>query len=209
VPSVTGAVIPEPLFDRDAYRGLLESIYADLAPLDPEGTLRHEWVNARGCIARFDRMALEIRLLDVQECPRADLAIAAGASTVLRALCQREGGPADPLRALDTTRLARILVETTTHAGAAKIDDAAYLEALGVGAAAHTAEEVWRELLARHPPSGPAAAELQPALERILEEGCLARRLLRRLGPDPGREALSSVYRELAGCLRDGEMFHA
>ena len=69
VPSVTGQVIPEPVFTRSGYEALLETIYADLAPLDPAGTLRHEWVNARGCIARFDRMALEIRLLDVQECP--------------------------------------------------------------------------------------------------------------------------------------------
>jgi hypothetical protein len=31
--------------------------------------LRHEWVNARGAIARFDRSAIEIRVLDVAECP--------------------------------------------------------------------------------------------------------------------------------------------
>ena len=45
------------------------AIYRDLAPHDPEGVLRHEWVNARGAIARFDRMAIEIRVLDVQETP--------------------------------------------------------------------------------------------------------------------------------------------
>jgi gamma-glutamyl:cysteine ligase YbdK (ATP-grasp superfamily) len=59
VPSVTGHVIPEPVFTRAAYEGrLLQGIYDDLAPLDPEGVLRHEWVNARGCIARFDREVL-------------------------------------------------------------------------------------------------------------------------------------------------------
>ena len=76
MPSLAGAVVPEPIFTQADYQALLASLYADLAPLDPDGTLHHEWVNARGCIARFDRMALEIRVLDVQECPRADLAIA-------------------------------------------------------------------------------------------------------------------------------------
>ena len=47
----------------------------DIAPLDPDGTLQHEWLNSRGAIARFDRNAIEIRVLDIQECPVADLAI--------------------------------------------------------------------------------------------------------------------------------------
>src|SRR5690606_34786160 len=78
VPSVSGAVVPEPVYSRADYEtGLLGRIYRDLAPLDPAGTLRHEWVNARGAIARFDRSAIEIRLLDTQECPAADIAVAA------------------------------------------------------------------------------------------------------------------------------------
>jgi hypothetical protein len=58
VPSLTGAVVPEAVFTRSGYEALLASLYADLDPLDPDGTLRHEWVNARGAIARFDRMAM-------------------------------------------------------------------------------------------------------------------------------------------------------
>ena len=42
-------------------RDILQRIYSDLEPLDPEGVLRHEWVNARGAIARFDRGTVEIR----------------------------------------------------------------------------------------------------------------------------------------------------
>ena len=41
----------------------------------PPGCLQHEWLNARGAIARFDRNTIEIRVLDIQECPAADLAI--------------------------------------------------------------------------------------------------------------------------------------
>ena len=53
----------------------------------PSGVLRHEWVNARGAIARFDRMAIEIRVLDVQETPLMDVAYAALIVDVLKFLC--------------------------------------------------------------------------------------------------------------------------
>jgi gamma-glutamyl:cysteine ligase YbdK (ATP-grasp superfamily) len=209
VTSVTGAVIPEPVFTRADYEALLETIYADLAPLDPEGTLRHEWVNARGCIARFDRMALEIRLLDVQECPRADLAIAAAVSRVLRALCEADTRDRQRLRGLDTQALARILARTTEKAEGAPIEDRTFLEALGIGAPRQTAGDVWRTLVERHVATDPALAEHAPALEIILDQGSLARRILRRVGAEPSREALFRVYRELADCLRDGSILRA
>jgi gamma-glutamyl:cysteine ligase YbdK (ATP-grasp superfamily) len=209
VASVTGAVIPEPVFSRAEYEALLEAVYADLAPLDPAGTLRHEWVNARGCIARFDRMALEIRLIDVQECPHADLAIAAAVSSTLRALCA--AGPLQQarLRGLETGRLAQLLERTAAEAEAAKIDDRAYLLALGLDGGTRSAGELWRALVDRDGTSHGALAEHASALEVLLEEGCLARRLLRRLGKQPTREALESAYRELADCLREGRLFHA
>jgi carboxylate-amine ligase len=207
VPSVTGQVIPEPVFTRSAYESLLESIYADLAPLDPEGTLRHEWVNARGCIARFDRMALEIRLLDVQECPRADLAIAAAVSSTARALCDPAPAQRARLRSLETGRLAQILARTTAEAESAKLDDRDYLAALGLGGGTQFAGEVWRALVDRHVASEPDAEEHLATLEVVLEEGCLARRILRRVGFRPSRDALASAYREVCDCLRERRLF--
>jgi glutamate---cysteine ligase / carboxylate-amine ligase len=88
VPRVSGAVIPEPVFSRQAYeQEILQPLYRDIAPLDPDGTLQFEWLNARGAIARFDRNTIEIRVLDVQECPRADLAVCRLLTDVLRAMC--------------------------------------------------------------------------------------------------------------------------
>jgi len=43
----------------------------------------------------------------------------------------------------------------------------------------------------------------------ILSEGCLARRIVGALGPDPSRARLERVYRELARCLDTGELFRA
>ena len=207
VPSVTGEVIPEPVFTRAEYEALLETIYADLAPLDPAGMLRHEWVNARGCIARFDRMALEIRVLDAQECPRADLAIAAAVSCVVRALCDPAPSHQARLRGLATQALARMLRATSAAAEAAKIDDRDYLRALGLRDGPRTAGEVWRELIERDVRREPCAAEHLPALERLLDEGSLARRILRSAGSAPSHEDLRSLYRKLGDCLREGHLF--
>ena len=76
IPSVAGRIIPEQAFDRAAYtRIIFDPMYAQIAPHDPSGVLRDEFLNARGAIARFSRGAIEIRVIDVQECPAADLAI--------------------------------------------------------------------------------------------------------------------------------------
>jgi gamma-glutamyl:cysteine ligase YbdK (ATP-grasp superfamily) len=209
IPSVTGHVVPEPVFSFADYQALLESIYRDLAPQDPEGTLRHEWVNARGCIARFDRMAIEIRLLDVQECPRADLAIAAAASAVLRALCDPAPAHQARLRALATAPLAELLARTTAQGERAWVDDADHLRALGLDGRARPAQEIWRELVERHVAPDRDWPEHGPALEVLLEQGCLARRILHRVGEKPERESLAALYRELGDCLREGRLLRA
>src|SRR5690606_34764896 len=94
IPSISGLVIPEPVYTRADYeRVILARAYADIAPHDPEGILQYEWLNARGAIARFDRQTIEIRVLDIQECPQADLAICAAIVQVLRALTAGELSP--------------------------------------------------------------------------------------------------------------------
>src|SRR5690606_17301416 len=76
VPSIAGRVVPEQVFTQKDYEEqILQRNYQDIAPYDPEGILQDEWLNSRGAIARFQRNAIEIRVLDIQECPAADLAI--------------------------------------------------------------------------------------------------------------------------------------
>ena len=114
IPSVTGDVVPEPIGSIGEYHErVLEPIYADLAPHDPEGVLRHEWVNARGAIARFDRMAIEIRVLDVQETPVMDVAYAALIVEVLKLLCAEQW--------LDRAGMNRWRTEELGHAARARV----------------------------------------------------------------------------------------
>ncbi|MGH7541767.1 MAG: carboxylate-amine ligase [Gemmatimonadota bacterium] len=204
VPSVTGDVIPEPIGSLAEYRErILEPIYRDLAPLDPEGVLRHEWVNARGAIARFERGSIEIRLLDTQECPTADIAVVAAVVAAVRRLV-RTVDP-DEANAIPTPILAGVLDDTIREAERARIPEGPYPRLLGERGSP-TAQGMWEELLSRDP--GPADdPALRPALERIVERGPLARRILAALDRPPTPDALRETYRRLCDCLAADEPF--
>jgi len=178
-------------------------MYADIAPHDPDGTLQHEWLNSRGAIARFDRHAIEIRVLDVQECPAADIAICSLIIATLRRLVAEEWLSTAAQQAFATERLAAILISTIRHADAAIIDDAEFLNAFGMSAPV-TASELWRRVAA---PMLEPATEFGPALRVILEQGPLSRRILKRVANASSGASLIETYRELCNCLATGKTF--
>jgi gamma-glutamyl:cysteine ligase YbdK (ATP-grasp superfamily) len=206
VPSVSGLVVPEPILGEQEYRErILNRIYADLSELDPDGILRHEWVNARGAIARFERGAIEIRVLDVQECPIADLAIIAAITRVVQALCNEQTASIESLNTFPTEKLAALLEATVVAADGAHVADGEYLRLLGFETAQPlAADDVWLRLLRRFPLQGADAVRWSAALDVILKEGCLARRIRRRLGGAPDLVAIRAVWNELADCLSVG-----
>lgn len=76
LPQITGQVIPEFMTSYRQYRReILGGIYQALDELPGGEILSHEWVNSRGAILRFDRRAIEIRILDIQECIKMDIAM--------------------------------------------------------------------------------------------------------------------------------------
>jgi len=205
VPSVTGRVVPEPAFSRSEYEaGILKRIYDDLAPHDPEGVLRHEWANARGAIARFDRGAIEIRVIDVQECPAADLAVVRTVGALVQALSI--GGLADrDLEAdPDTETLARLLDRTTELGERARIEEAEVLRVLGLPGDGVSVAEAWLRLLEREPPPTGDGTWIGP-IETILAGGPLARRMLAAVGDEPGRKDLERLATRLCDCLSANE----
>lgn len=207
LPSITGQVIPESVSGRAQYEAqILQPIYRDLARVDDDSMLRREWVNARGAIARFERNAIEIRLPDTQECPRADLAIAAATVFALRGLY--EEGLSEPLRESDTQQLAAILSACVSRAEQAQIEDRAYLAALGFPGRSCRAAELWQHMLER--PGGPLTHPLwRDPLQLILHEGSLARRLLRAAGEPPRPGSLRECYAQLCLCLEQDRLFSA
>lgn len=206
VPSVIGQVIPDTIGSRAEYEAtVLAPMYRDIAPLDSRGVLRHEWLNARGAIPRFERSALEIRVIDVQECPQADLAIAAVATAVIRALYDAKGAPFAMQQAFRTDALVKMMHACIRDAERAVIDDAGYLRLLGFPDRSCQAGELWRHLVETASPErdGP----WREPLRVILEQGPLARRILRALGPACGKARLHELYRALCDCLEAGRMF--
>jgi len=206
VPSAIGQVIPDTINSHAEYEAqILAPLYRDIAPLDPQGVLQHEWLNARGAIPRFDRNAIEIRVIDVQECPQADLAIAAAATAVIRALYDDRWSPLAMQQAISTDSLAKILHACIRDADQAVIDDAGYLRLLGLSDRQYRAGELWLHLINR---TGLNRSTFWVETLRVmLEHGPLARRILRAVGTDRSRERLQSVYRELCDCLEAGRLF--
>jgi len=208
VASVTGEVVPEPVADMAQYHErILGKIYADLAPLDPAGVLRHEWVNARGAIARFDRMAIEIRVIDSQECPAADLAIADLASGVVRALVTETWAPLERIAAWRQADLVRLLALTEEQAEAVEIADHRFLRCFGYDGGSETVSHLWARLAEDLSARGWLLPESEAPIERYCREGSLATRIRRALPTEPGRDELREVYRRLADCLAVGHGF--
>lgn len=199
IPSVTGRVIPEPVYDRASYeREILARIARDVAPFDPDSVLRPEWTNARGAIARFDRGSIEIRVLDVQEHPAADVAIAELVRRSLTALIEERWAPIDEVKRVPTGSLVGLYEATVREAERAPVDVAAVLSAFGLDERNPAAGDVWAELRARLMPE---PGEFGAALEAIESGGTLATRMVRHM---EGGSALREVARELADCLASG-----
>lgn len=209
IPLITGRVIPEAVFTRRAYEeGILRPLYRAISDYDPEGVLQDEWLNSRGAIARFERNTIEIRILDVQETPLADLAIAAAVVAVLKAMVQQRWQPLATMQQWQVEPLADILTATIRDADRAVIDNDAYLAGFGLGRKRVSAGELWTHLITTLADGGTAELlPFMPVLKTILKHGPLARRILDALGEQPSLDDMATTYRELCNCLAMGKLF--
>lgn len=199
-PQAMGPVIPEPVDSIEHYHAeILGPIYQALAPHDPEGILAYEWINARGAIARFDRQTIEIRLIDVQECPLADLAVTRAVVGAVQWLIDTN---TSGLKAIPSEPLKTILQSTIRNAEHAVIEEAEYLRQLGINETSATAGQVWRHLIEQIAVfDGPE----KDAMETILERGTLATRM-RQSAQAYDKNGLFAVCQQLTHCLADGKM---
>jgi carboxylate-amine ligase len=212
VPSVIGRIVPDTVRSRAEYETqVLAPMYQDMSGVDPQGVLRHEWLNCRGAVPRFERSAIEIRVIDMQECVRANLAVAAASCAVSRLIYESEEMPLRDQRKIGTAQLAAILESCVRDGDHALIEDAAYLQMMHCPAPACEAGELWYRLLEQAECRDGAEAEavrtFAGPLRLILENGPLARRIVRAVGGDYSSERLHAVYRELCDCLAEDRMF--
>lgn len=206
VPGVTGQVIPEAAFtEADYTTTILDPLYREMETFDPSGTLRHPWLNARGAIAQFVRDAIEIRVLDMQESPFADVAVCCAVSAVVRALVAERWSDYAHQCGWRVEPLAEVFLATAHDAEKAVLDDRDYLRVFGFPDKKATARELWLHLVETL--VGTAEGLDSPHLRVILDEGPLARRIVRAAGRNPRREDIDAVYRGMCRSLETGDSF--
>jgi gamma-glutamyl:cysteine ligase YbdK (ATP-grasp superfamily) len=198
IPSVTADVIPEYATSFRQYKhDVIMNYSEDLAKAGADKTLlRREWVNSRGVIFRFDRSAIEIRVMDEQECIKSDVALSSFIRAALRGLIAKK-----------TELLPHALLVNDFNAVIKKGLNAEVLNPYG-----KTAKQVCQSYL-------DLASEWADSdekkflwiIKRRLENGNLSEtireRVLRRAEKTDLHEAILNIYSRLIKCLSDNEPY--
>jgi gamma-glutamyl:cysteine ligase YbdK (ATP-grasp superfamily) len=207
LPRIAGEVVPEFMTSYAQYkREILQPIYRDLERIPGGRRLRHEWINSRGAIVRFSRRAIEIRVLDSQECPRMDIAFAVFIRAVLKTMVQSMQQGRLPLPG---RRMLIADFNNVIRRGSRAEVDALHLRPwLGLSRRAPTARQILLGLL-RDCESEIPRDEKQycPLIEHRILTGNLSERIRREVergkarGSRPLPAIIHGVYEELAECL--------
>ncbi|PKL36236.1 MAG: glutamate--cysteine ligase [Spirochaetae bacterium HGW-Spirochaetae-1] len=207
IPEIAGDVIPEQVFSRKEYEDVIfRKIFSAIAPHDPEGILRYEWLNSRGCIARFERDAIEIRLMDVQESPVMDLAVISFIVAIIRALVNGEMLSYDEQKKIPTVILKNVMVEAIRD-GSRAVMGGGYPELFGYEREKCDAAALLRYLLDQETVAKWIPGEYRGGIDIILEQGTLSERIVRALKGQASQSSIRDVYSGLAECLRVGMAF--
>lgn len=209
IPSITGRVIPEAVFSKRVYLNTIyEKIKTDIAPYNAEQILNPVWVNSRGAIPRFDRGSIEIRIMDIQECPTADMAIVTLVIEVIKSLVNEKFINFEAQQKWKRDPLVLIFDQTIVKGREIIIDNVDYLHAFGFEGNQASVKELWTHILEKLIQSGNGALEKwKLELDIILKEGTLAERIMNAIGSDPSKENIIKVYKKLCGCLAQNKMF--
>ncbi|MEM3578805.1 MAG: glutamate-cysteine ligase family protein [Candidatus Bathyarchaeia archaeon] len=201
VPSVTGKVVPEYVQSLRQYRrDVIECYSRDLARAGAHPCiLNKEWVNSRGVIIRFERKALEIRVMDEQECIKSDVALSCFVRALLRGLL-KANEPLLPL--LPTEVLAEDFKAVIKDGLEAKVLHPNGLKARDV--CRFFLQIAWENATAEE-------KRYLPLIEKRVERGSLSdvirERVRVRMQKTGMEEAIVDVYSKLLKCLEDNEPF--
>jgi gamma-glutamyl:cysteine ligase YbdK (ATP-grasp superfamily) len=206
IPNIAGDIIPEYIESIDAYqKSILEKMYVDISAYDPEKILQHEWLNSRGAIARFERMTIEIRLLDTQESPLLDVTIAFFIQQLIKYLI--DNTEAYLYRPLSTQQLKEIFLNCVEKGSQAEISDPTLLSQLGFDRSESlTAQSLWLMLLDKldssYFPNPP-----RKLLTQLIQSGNLSERLLKAANGNFSPPRIFELYQKLSRCLQKNEFF--
>lgn len=204
IPSISGEIIPEIISTPAHYQSeILMPMYQDISAFDPEGILQYEWLNSRGAIPKFDYHALEIRLVDTQECVNADIAIARAVHGLLK--YWHEISDYHQQHPCPTKMLKACYDQSLKSGLSAPIMDAELLKQWQLPNSNKTIRDVWTSLIERI--SHTLDLPTQRALEHILTHGNLSERIIRACQSDYSKHNLKRVYQQLSDCLLQNRLF--
>jgi len=205
IPHMTGKVIPEQVFTKtDYHKVIFEPITKAIKAYDTENILDHHFLNSRGAISRFDRNAIEIRVIDIQENPSADIAIAAFIIEVLKLLVSEELVALKDQKSWHENDLFLILDDVIKNAETTLITDKKYLAIFDIQREADV-KKIWKKLYSKV--GKKLSKDQQNHIEFILQNGSLSTRILKALRNDFSDRNIQKVYYELADCLQENRMF--
>ncbi len=200
IPSITGKVIPEAISSiEDYYNKILYPMYKDIEPYDPEGILQEEWLNSRGAIARFERYTIEIRLMDIQECPLMDFTLILLWIKLIEYLIQQ-----NLFFDFDTQDLYKIY-QKAIHYGIETPLPNNYLERWNINKKELSVKDFIKLILEKIDYS----KEYLSCLEIILNHGNLSQRILKRYQSMRGnsRKKILQIYQNIVECLANNHYF--
>ncbi len=208
IPSIIGQVIPEAVTSKADYQEkILKPMYKDIAPLDTENVLQHEWLNSRAAIAKFKYGCIEIRLADVQEAPIKDLATASFFTSLIKEIATNSFVDLQKADQIHETDLKAILLKTASDADSALIEDKAFLglfrkdKSLSAG---QLLQDIYERLS-----FSKQDEKFNMAIQHSLTKGPLSKRLLKALNDDFSHNNLKTTYRKLTDNLLEGTFFEA
>jgi glutathione synthase/RimK-type ligase-like ATP-grasp enzyme/gamma-glutamyl:cysteine ligase YbdK (ATP-grasp superfamily) len=213
IPESCGELVPEYVESFGDYRrSILQPMYAALDGLPDSAAIRHDFFNARGAVFKFSRRAMEVRVLDTQECVKMDIAVAVFVRSALKFLAARvKAGrivlPPHPLLVED--------FRACIHDGSRALVTAPHLPGDRDAEGRTHARDVLRTLLdgARRAVRRDEAEYLDLAA-RMIESGSLSERIRAELEPyteaddEQFTEAARRIYIELADSLDANVPWH-
>lgn len=207
IPSIIGSVIPERVFtEKDYQEKILQKIYRDIAPQDPEEILQDEWLNSRGAIARFQRNAIEIRVLDIQETVFADFGVIGLVVSLVKSLVDEGWLTYEEQMEADENEMREVFKGAAEQGLDYELTNPFLLNAFNDGTPA-SLRDIWNQICERLIQASYPIKDFAPMARRIIQEGNLASRISRNLGKNPDGAAITREYRRLADCLQNGTFY--
>lgn len=207
IKSIIGEAIPEAVTSQADYKQkILQPMYRDIAPHDPTGILQHEWLNSRTAIARFERNAVEIRILDIQECLAADFAIISYVTSLIEALIGETWAKQSTQHSIELKGLREIMDVALNDGLDGVISNQCYLQCFGLSAPQTIRDVISHQVKALPTKIKQAHSPFEKDLDFILKDGNAATRMLRYLGKDMSQENITRLFQQLAKCLQTNQL---